>query len=65
VARRRITSLVRAERPRSEIAGLTPEFLSMFPYDHKHKDDAVRRVKSGLEAIYEEMRNSQDDDPDV
>jgi glyoxylase-like metal-dependent hydrolase (beta-lactamase superfamily II) len=65
VARRRITSLLRAERPRSEIGGLLTEFLSLFPYDHKHKDEAIRRVKIGLEAIYEELRNSQDEEPDV
>lgn len=65
VARRRITSLLRAERPRSEIGALTSEFLSLFPYDHKHKDDAIRRIKIGLEAIYEELRNSKDEEPDV
>lgn len=65
VARRRVTSLLRAQRPRSEIGSLTTEFLSLFPYDHKHKDDAVRRVKTGLEAIYEELRNSQDEDLDA
>jgi glyoxylase-like metal-dependent hydrolase (beta-lactamase superfamily II) len=65
VARRRITSLLRAERPRSEIGALTSEFLPLYPYDHKHKDDAIRRVKTGLEAIYEELRNSKDEEPDA
>ena len=65
VARRRITSLLRAERPRSEIASLMAEFMSLFPYDHKHKDDVIRRVKIGLEAIYEELRDSHDEEIDA
>lgn len=65
VARRRVTSILRAGRPRSEIAALTQEFLEVFPYDNDHKDEITRRVKTSLEAIYEELRNSQDGDAEV
>jgi glyoxylase-like metal-dependent hydrolase (beta-lactamase superfamily II) len=65
VARRRMTSLIRAERPRAEIGSLTSEFLQFFPYDPGRKDEAFRRIRTGLEAIYEELRTSHDEEPDV
>jgi glyoxylase-like metal-dependent hydrolase (beta-lactamase superfamily II) len=61
IARRRISSLHRAGLPRSEINTLVPDFLEMFPYDPKSRDDVQRRVKSGLEAIYDEMRGLEDE----
>ncbi len=62
VARRRMNSLVYAERPRSEIGQVVPEFLAMFPYPSSRREAIQRRVKAGLEAIYEEMRSKSDDD---
>jgi glyoxylase-like metal-dependent hydrolase (beta-lactamase superfamily II) len=62
VARRRVTSIVRAGRPRAEVSLIAGDFLEYFPYDSATRDEALRRIKSGLEAIYEELRNSQDDE---
>jgi glyoxylase-like metal-dependent hydrolase (beta-lactamase superfamily II) len=64
VARRRTSSLLRADRPRSEIGGIAHEFLPLFPFDRNRKEDVIRRIKTGLEAVYEELRNSQDDEPE-
>ena len=62
VARRRINSLLHAERPRSEIGQLIAEFLPLFPYDPTHREKIQRRIKAGLEAIYEEIRDSRQEE---
>lgn|SRR5574341_2548114 len=62
VARRRVTSLARAGRPRAEVSGLMSEFLPHFPFKASQREEVQRRIKIGLEAIYEELRNSQDDE---
>jgi glyoxylase-like metal-dependent hydrolase (beta-lactamase superfamily II) len=56
-ARRRVTSLYRADRSRSEIGQLVPEFMEMFPYPPGSREQAQRRIRAGLEAIYEELRS--------
>jgi len=61
VARRRINSLLRANHSRSDLAALTQEFLPFFPYAAERREEIQRRVKTMLEAIYEEMRLSQED----
>jgi glyoxylase-like metal-dependent hydrolase (beta-lactamase superfamily II) len=60
VARRRISSLCRADRPRSEVAQLVSEFMDFFPYDSAQKEETQRQVRAGLEAIYDEMRAQVD-----
>jgi cyclase len=61
VARRKVTKLLRSNRPRSEVSTLASEFLPFFPVKPDTRDEALRRIRLGLDAIYEEMRNSQDD----
>jgi glyoxylase-like metal-dependent hydrolase (beta-lactamase superfamily II) len=56
VARRRIASLLYAHRQRAEVAQLLPEFLAFFRYEASLHDQVQRRVRAGLEAIYDEMR---------
>jgi glyoxylase-like metal-dependent hydrolase (beta-lactamase superfamily II) len=65
VARRRVSSLVRADRPRSETAGLIPEFLTFFPFESERRDEIQRRIKILLELIYEEIRAGQEEDADT
>lgn len=65
VARRRINSMLHAARPRSELAMLVPEFLPFFPYPPERRDDIQRRIKTMLEAVYEEMRANQSGDVDA
>lgn len=62
VARRRINSLCRAERPRSEVASIIPEMLELFPYARTHREEIQRRIKTGLEAIYDELRSQDGND---
>jgi len=58
VARRRVFSLYRAGRPRADTAALVPELLEMFPYDTGDSENVQRRIKSGLDRIYEEFKTS-------
>ena len=62
IVRRRINSLLHAERPRSEINQLVAEFLPLFPYDPANREKVQRRIKVGLEAVYEEIRDSRQEE---
>lgn len=59
VARRRVFSLYRAGRPRADMAALVPELLEMFPYDASDSENMQRRIRSGLDRIYEEFKTSE------
>jgi cyclase len=56
-ARKRISVICKAGRPRSEVASIVPELMNAFAFDNRQKDDVQRRVRLGLEAIYEEFRS--------
>jgi len=56
LARRRVYSLYRLGRPRSDTATLVPELLEMFPYREADSESIQRRIKIGLDRIYEEFR---------
>ncbi len=65
LARRRIYSLFYSGRPRADTATLVPELLEMFPYDEQDLDSVQRRIKSGLDRIYEEIKaGEQNDEPE-
>lgn len=57
-ARRRISSLCKSGRPRSEMGGLVQEFLPLFPFETDQREEVQRRIRTGLEVIYEEIRTS-------
>jgi len=52
--RRRVASHRRAGRPRSEIGSLVEEFLECFPIPPHQREGVQRRIKAGLDAIYDE-----------
>ena len=62
MVRGRVNSLLRAERPRSETAVLISEILPSLKYDPDQREEIQRRIKTMLEAIYEEMRDGQEED---
>ena len=55
VARRRVSGLLRTDGPRSEVSAFIPEMQEYFPI-HNGRERTQRRIKAGLEAIYDEMR---------
>jgi cyclase len=61
-ARKRISAMCKAGRPRSEVASLVTELIGSFAFDNGQKDDVQRRIRLGLEAIYEEIRATNGDD---
>jgi len=56
LARRRVQSLYRAGRPRADTSTLVPELLEQFPYDENDLEQVQRRIKAGLDRIYEEVK---------
>lgn len=56
LARRRVHSLYRAGRPRADTAVLVSELLELFPYDQANVDELQRRIKAGLDRIYDEFK---------
>jgi glyoxylase-like metal-dependent hydrolase (beta-lactamase superfamily II) len=63
LARRRVYSLFRAGRPRADTVTLVPELLEMFPYHEQDLERIQRRIKAGLDRIYDEFRTN-DKGPD-
>lgn len=67
IARRRVQSLYRAGRPRADTSTLVPELMELFPYDESDLEQVQRRIKAGLDRIYEEFKTNdkeEDDTPD-
>ncbi|MBN2304542.1 MAG: MBL fold metallo-hydrolase [Anaerolineae bacterium] len=62
LARRRVQSLYRAGRPRADTSTLVPELIDLFPCDVMMIEHIQRRIKGGLDRIYEEFKTS--DRPD-
>ncbi len=56
LARRRVQSLYRAGRPRADTSTLVPELLEVFPYQEIDLERIQRRIKGGLDRIYEEFK---------
>lgn len=61
-ARRRVGGLIRAGRSHADVNGIATELLAFFPYQNNRKEEILRRIKTGLEAIYHELRTEQDSD---
>jgi cyclase len=56
LARRLVKQMYRANRPRAEVSMLAPELVPLFPAHGTPPDELQRRIRVGLEAIYEEIR---------
>jgi len=55
----RVRSLIRARRPRSDTARLVPEILARYSVPADERENAQRRVKAGLEHIYDTLRSKK------
>jgi glyoxylase-like metal-dependent hydrolase (beta-lactamase superfamily II) len=58
LARRRVHSLFHAGRPRADTSTLVPELLDLFPYQEDDLENVQRRIKGGLDRIYEEFKSN-------
>jgi cyclase len=62
LVRRRVQSLYRAGRPRADTSTLVPELMDLFPYDLADTEQVQRRIKMGLDRIYEEFKSTDKDE---
>ncbi len=61
LARERVGALLRADRPRAEVGQLVPEMLELFVSPEEEQlEQMQRRVRGGLEAIYDDLRQHMD-----
>jgi glyoxylase-like metal-dependent hydrolase (beta-lactamase superfamily II) len=62
LVRRRVRSLHRAERPKGDTAGFVSELMPMFPFPEERRDVVQRRVKAGLDQVYEELKPPEEEE---
>jgi cyclase len=63
LVRRRVLRLYEEGRPRADTITLIPELLDQFPYRDDELESIQRRIKIGLDRVYEEIKNDTKDDP--
>jgi glyoxylase-like metal-dependent hydrolase (beta-lactamase superfamily II) len=56
LARRRVRSLHTARQARVDTVALVAELLPLFPVPDDERDSVQRRIKAGLDQLYEELR---------
>lgn len=56
LARRRIRSLHAANGGRGDLDALVPELMALFPLPDERQEMVRKRVRAGLEQVYEELR---------
>ena len=61
LARRRVRYLIKAGGSRSDVTGLVAELMPLFPIPEGEHDRVQRRIKAGLEHIYDELQRQQTD----
>lgn len=62
LVRRRVRSLHRAERPKGDTSGFVSELLPLFPFPEERKDVVQRRIKAGLDQVYEELKPPEEEE---
>ena len=58
LARRRVRSLLGAGRPRADTSSVVAELWPLFPVPDDERDLVQRRIKAGLDRLYEELRQN-------
>jgi len=54
-ARRKLQSLAKAHKPRTELAPLADELVEYFHVTHTLREHYARRLRAGLEHLYDQM----------
>lgn len=60
LARRRVRSLHRNEKPRDSVTDFVDELLSIFPLSDQERSQYRRRARNGLKRVYDELEPNQD-----
>ncbi len=58
-AREKVMNLHRAEGARTDLINIVQEMIDLYPYEPAHREIVHRRIKSGLESIYDELQQEQ------
>lgn len=61
LARRRVRTLHRKERPRDDVVDFVDELLSVFPLSDDERSRFRRRARNGLKQVYEELTPVDDE----
>ncbi len=61
LVRRRVRSLRAAGQSRADRAALVAELLPLFPVPESEREAVQRRIKAGLDRLYEELEDTEDD----
>ncbi len=59
LARRRLRSLLGGGRPRADTSSVAAELWPLFPVPDDERDLVQRRIKAGLDRLYEELRQTK------
>ncbi len=57
--RSKIRALIRARKPKADVAIQVPTFLSRFPIAEGERERMQRRVRAGLEHVYDELKQEK------
>lgn len=57
--RTRVQALVRSHKPKAETAQLVPEFLARYPVAEDDRECVQRRIKAGLDHIYDSLKGKK------
>jgi len=57
--RAKVRALIKARRPKTEVATLVPSFLARFPIAEGERERMQRRVRAGLEHVYDELKQEK------
>jgi glyoxylase-like metal-dependent hydrolase (beta-lactamase superfamily II) len=57
--RQRLRALMSERRGKFDLAELVPEFLHRFPIPHDEHERVQRRIRAGLEKVYEELKTEK------
>lgn len=58
-ARSRVRTLIKARKPKAEVASLVAGFLPRFPIAEGERERMQRRIRAGLEHVYDELKQEK------
>jgi hypothetical protein len=57
--RSKVRALIRARRQKSDVASLVAAFLPRFPIPNGERERMQRRIRAGLEHVYDELKQEK------
>ncbi|MGH2592211.1 MAG: MBL fold metallo-hydrolase [Anaerolineae bacterium] len=57
--RSKVRALIKSRKPKNDVALLVPSFLSRFPIAEGERERMQRRIRAGLEHVYDELKQEK------